>query len=43
MGDRKINVELLSRLQMESVSDLVRRGSLRYLGQVEQKEPDDCV
>jgi len=41
LSDRKVNVELLSRLGMERVSDVVRRGSLRWFRHVERKEPDD--
>jgi hypothetical protein len=40
LSDRKANVELLSRLGIESVSDVVRRGRLRWFG---YKEPDDWV
>ena len=39
-SDRKSNVELSSRLGMESVSDVVRRGRLRWFGHVECKESD---
>ena len=35
--------EVLSRLGIESVSDVVRRGRLRWFGHVERKEPDDWV
>jgi len=39
------NTELLSRLSIESVSDVVRRrrGRLRWFGHVERKESDDLV
>ena len=40
LSDRKACVELLSRLGIESVSDVVRRGRLRWF---ELKEPDDWV
>ena len=43
LSDRKANAELLSRLGIESVSDVVRRGRLRWFGHVERKEPDDWV
>ena len=42
-SDRKANVELLSRLGIESISAIVRRGRLRWFGHVERKEPDDWV
>ena len=35
------NAELLSRPGIESVSDVVRCGRLRWFGHVEHKEPDD--
>ena len=35
--------ELLSRLGIESISALVRRGRLRWFEHVEHKEPDDWV
>ena len=41
LSDKKANVELLSRLGIESVSDVVRRGRLRWFEHVERKEPDD--
>ena len=40
LSDRKANAELLSRLGIESVSAVVRRGRLRWFGHVECKEPD---
>ena len=43
LSDRKASSELLSRLDIESVSDVVRRGRLRWFGHVEPKEPDDWV
>ena len=43
LSDRKASAELLSRLDIESVSDVVRRGSLRWFGHVERKQPDDWV
>ena len=43
LSDRKASAELLSRLGIESVSDVVRRGRLRWFGHVELKEPDDWV
>ena len=41
--DRKANAELLSRFGIESVSDVVRHGRLRWFGHIERKEPDDWV
>jgi hypothetical protein len=35
--------ELLSRLDIESVSVVVRRGRWRWFGRVERKQPDDWV
>ena len=43
LSDRKANAELLSRLGIESVSAVVRRGRLRWFGHVEHKEPNDWV
>jgi hypothetical protein len=43
LSDRKANVELLSRLGIESVSAVVRRGRLRWLGHLERKDSDDWV
>ena len=43
LSDRKANAELLSWLGMETVSDVVRRGILRWYGHAERKEPDDWV
>ena len=43
LSDTKANEKLLNRLEMESVSDVVRRGRLRWFGHVESKEPDDWV
>ena len=40
LSDRKANAELLS---IECVSDVVRRGRLRWFGHVERKESDDLV
>ena len=42
-SDRKASVELLSRLDIESVSVVVRRGRLRWFGHVEHRQPDDWV
>ena len=42
-SDRKANAEPLSWLGIESVSDVARRGRLRWSGCVERKEPDDWV
>jgi hypothetical protein len=44
LSDRKVDAELLSRLGIESVSDVVRRCRLRWFGHVvERKEPDEWV
>ena len=43
LSDRKANMELLSWLGIQCVSDAVRRGRLRWFGHVERKEPDDWV
>ena len=40
---KKASAELLSRLDIESVSVVVRRGRLRWFGHVERKQPDDWV
>ena len=36
-------VELFSRLDVEAVSDVVKRGRLRWFGHLERKSPDDWV
>ena len=43
LSDRKASTELLSRLDQESVSEVIRRGRLRWFGHVERKEPADWV
>ena len=43
LSDRKANVELLSQLGIESVSDIVRCGRLRWFGYVERNDSDDWV
>ena len=43
LSDKKSNAELLSRLDIESVSVVVRRGRLKWFGHVERKQPDDWV
>ena len=43
LSDRKACTELLSRLDIESVSDVVRRDRLRWFGHEERKQPDDWV
>ena len=43
LSDRKTSAALLSRLDIVSASDVVRRGILRWFGHVERKEPDDWV
>ena len=37
------SVELYGRLAVEAVSDVVRRGRLRWFGHLERKSPDDWV
>src|SRR5208282_2025221 len=43
LSDKKSSAELLSRLDTECVSVVVRRGRLRWFGHVERKQPDDWV
>src|SRR5208282_2849179 len=43
LSDKKASAELLSRLDIECVSVVVRRGRLRWFGHVERKQPYDCV
>ena len=43
LKDRNFSDELLSRLKIESVSDVVRRGRLRWFGHMERKQEDDWV
>ena len=43
VSDKKASAELLSRLDIESVSVVVRRGRLRWFGHVERKQTDDWV
>jgi hypothetical protein len=43
LSDKKAGAELLSRLDIESVSVVVRRGRLRWFGHVKRKQPDDWV
>ena len=43
LSDRKTNAELLSWLDIESVSDVVSRGRLRWFGHIQRKESDDWV
>ena len=43
LKDRKSNEELRSRLKIECVSEVVRRGRLRWFGHVERKNVDDWV
>src|SRR5208282_2068409 len=43
LGDKKASAELLSRLDIECDSVVVRRGRLRWFGNVELKQPDDWV
>ena len=40
---RTASAELLRRLDIESVSDVVRSGRLGWIGHVERKKPDDWV
>jgi len=43
LSDKKASGELLSRLEIESVSVVVRRGRLRWFGHVKRKQPDEWV
>src|SRR5258706_301013 len=43
LRDRKRSEELLSRLGIERISEVVRRGRLRWYGHVERKDPIDWV
>ena len=43
VSDKKASVELLSRLDIECVLVVVRRGRLSWFGHVERKQPDDWV
>src|SRR5208282_3120527 len=43
LSDEKASAELLSRLNIESVSVVVRRDRLRWFGHVDCKQPDDWV
>src|SRR5260221_13406436 len=43
LKDRKTNEELLGRLGIECVFDVVRHGSLRWFGHVECNNKDDWV
>ena len=43
LSDRKASAELLSRLDIECISVVVRRGRMRWFGHVERKQPDDWV
>jgi hypothetical protein len=40
LSDKKASGELLSRLEIESVSVVVRRGRLRWFGHVKRKQPE---
>src|SRR5271157_4897751 len=43
LSDKKASAELLSRLDIECVSVVVKRDRLRWFGHVERKQPDDWV
>ena len=43
LKDRKSNQELLDRLGIASVAEIVRRGRLRWFGHIERKSQDDWV
>ena len=43
LSDKKASEELLSQLEIESVSVVVRRGRLRWFGHVKRKQPDEWV
>ena len=40
LSDKKASAELLSRLDIESDSVVVRRGRLRWFGHVKRKQPE---
>ena len=42
LNDKKASAKLLSRLDIESVSVVVRRSRLRWFGHVERKQPNDA-
>jgi len=43
LKDRKSNVELRDRLGMESMSEVMRKGRLRWFGRVERMGVGSCV
>src|SRR5208282_4890964 len=43
LSDKKASAELLSRLDIECVSVVVRRCRLRWFGHMERKQPDDWM
>ena len=43
LKDRKCSVDLNSLLGVQSVADVVRRGSLRWFGHLEHRSVDDWV
>jgi len=43
LKDRKSSDELLGRLGVEDVVEVVRRGRLLWFGHVERRSQDDCV
>ena len=43
LSDKKASAELLSQLDIDSVSVVIRRVRLRWFGHVERKQPDDWV
>ena len=43
LKDRVASAELNSRLHIECITDIVKRGRLRWFGHVERKDRDDWV
>ena len=43
LRDRKSSVELIERLGIEGVAEVVRRGRLRWFGHLERKNEEDWV
>ena len=43
LKERKSNVELRDRLGMESMSEVMRKGRLRWFGRVERMWAGSCV
>ena len=43
LKERKSNVELRDKLGVESISEVMRRGRMRWFGHVERMRADSCV